>query len=556
MINKIFQKKEPLFYGLLFSVLIILTLLLITCTTNNPTEVHGNKRPETHLFLLPGHAGLDTTLSTQVLHWWGDDPDGQVVGYYYSWDFYQNVKPDSFRWTTAEYDTFLVPIRQRYDAFTFYVKAVDNHALWDYPTLLKSNIDNEFFQDTGTETGIYDNGDINYNEGNKSGIQTPIGAQLSELDDDDIYKLPPSDTLNSVDQSPARLVFPIRNSKPSVHFVYNSNPPDSIYSETFTTRTFFWTANDSDGIETITNYYYYLTDENGTPPESVENWTAKLPGNQKSVTLRNLSEGYYVFYLIVEDIAGELSPVIRFPATNGHWYVKEPYGDLLLIDDYEPHHDIGTWTSDFYNGILDTLTGVAGNYSIWTIEDRVPYAVTDIYETLNFFDKVIWYTDSEPHFQTTASSIYRYIVNGKKLLISSVSPTQEIDGTDSLYMFLKNDSLQLLDGVLEADVGRLSKDSYAKSQLPEIYPDLKLAYYISYVDALIPSATVDSLYVMDKAPRGSTIIPCVGIKYPKYAPATFIYLNMPLHYTYDVNDPFRTENKNTVEFLKAFLFDE
>ncbi|MEE4312458.1 MAG: hypothetical protein V2J62_11385 [candidate division KSB1 bacterium] len=544
-------------YKLLLCGILILTMfvMLLTCTSNNPTEIIGNRRPDTHLFLYPGIAGLDTTLSTQILHWWGDDPDGQVMGYYYSWDFYQEASADSFQWTTEEYDTFLVPIRQKYDEFEFFVKAVDNSALWDYPELKKSNTDNEYFQDSGEIPGQYDAGDIPYYFGGISGIQTAMGAPLEDLEEFDIYKLPPTDTTGAVDATPADLNFPVRNSKPSVRFVYESNPPDSIYAETFTTRTFFWTANDSDGIETITNYYYYLADPGETPPSDVKEWPNRLPGLQKNVTLRNLSEGFHVFYLAVEDIAGDLSPVIRYPAEKGRWYVKEPYGDLLLVDDYEPYQDIGTWTTDFYNGVLDTMTGVNGFYSNWKVESLVPYSVTDIFETMNFFDKVIWYGDSNPHFQTTASSIYRYIASGKKIMINSVSPTRVVDGTDSLYLFLKSDSLAILDGVLATDIGRASKNSVLESQLPETYPDLTLANFISYIDALIPSALSDSLYLLDKPPRGSTIQPCLGIRYPKGGPDQFIYLNFPLHYAYDVENPERAENAAVIELLRQFLAD-
>ncbi|MBN2009190.1 hypothetical protein JW960_07575 [candidate division KSB1 bacterium] len=556
MINRL--PKNNLNY-LVFPGLPLLTAILLvfqlTCTTENPTEIYRNRRPETHLFLYPGTSGLDTTLSTQVLHWWGDDPDGQVVGYYYKWDFYQEQSPDSFRWTTSEHDTFLLPIRQKFDDFRFYVKAVDNSARWNYPSMLKSNYDNEFFQDVGSQKGRYDDGDMLAHIGDHPGIQTPLDAALTELDETDIYRMPPTDTLGAVDPSPAELTFPIRNSKPSVHFVYNSNPPDSIYAETFTTRTFFWTANDSDGIETITNFYYYLADEFEAPPASVDNWDGKLPGNQKSITLRDVTPGNHVFYLSVEDIAGELGSAIRYPAEKGQWKVRAPLGDILLIDDYEPQYDFNLWTTTFYNNVLDTLSGVNGNYSIWNIEERVPYAVIDIFETLNFFNKVIWYTDSDPHFQTTASSIYRYIAQGKKILISSVSPTQYIDGVDSLYMFLKSDSLKLLNGVDGVDIGRASKNSYALSQLPELFPDLQLAYYISWIDALIPSENVDPLYVLDRPPRPATIAPIVGIKYPKGPSVQFIYLNFPLHYMFDIENVDRPENTAAVDVLRKILVD-
>ena len=69
-----------------------------------------------------------STISTsrQELHWWGEDPDGSVVGYYYKWS------SDSI-WTYTSYESgiFYVPIRSSLDVFTFEVKAVDNSGLVD-----------------------------------------------------------------------------------------------------------------------------------------------------------------------------------------------------------------------------------------------------------------------------------------------------------------------------------------------------------------------------------------------------------------------------------------
>ena len=69
-----------------------------------------------------------STISTsrQELHWWGEDSDGSVVGYYYKWS------SDSI-WTFTSYESgiFYVPIRSSLDVFTFEVKAVDNSGLVD-----------------------------------------------------------------------------------------------------------------------------------------------------------------------------------------------------------------------------------------------------------------------------------------------------------------------------------------------------------------------------------------------------------------------------------------
>ena len=61
------------------------------------------------------------TSSKQELHWWGEDPDGDVVGYKYRWS------TDTV-WTYTSFETgvFYVPIRSDLDVFTFQVKAIDN----------------------------------------------------------------------------------------------------------------------------------------------------------------------------------------------------------------------------------------------------------------------------------------------------------------------------------------------------------------------------------------------------------------------------------------------
>ena len=67
------------------------------------------------------HAFTTITTSKQELHWWGEDEDGEIIGYYYKW----NV--DSiWTYTTNESGLFYVPIRSDLDVFSFEIKAVDN----------------------------------------------------------------------------------------------------------------------------------------------------------------------------------------------------------------------------------------------------------------------------------------------------------------------------------------------------------------------------------------------------------------------------------------------
>lgn len=84
-----------------------------------------SSRPDEGLDTL-GNALQTVLASQQTLHWWGEDPDGEVIGYYYRW----NTDPD-WTYTTEESREFVVPIRRPFDLFTFAVKAVDQDSLED-----------------------------------------------------------------------------------------------------------------------------------------------------------------------------------------------------------------------------------------------------------------------------------------------------------------------------------------------------------------------------------------------------------------------------------------
>ena len=74
-----------------------------------------------HVWDTIGNAFNTISTSRQKLSWWGEDVDGNVVGYYYKWS------SDSI-WTYTNYEsgTFFVPIRSSLDLFFFEVKAVDD----------------------------------------------------------------------------------------------------------------------------------------------------------------------------------------------------------------------------------------------------------------------------------------------------------------------------------------------------------------------------------------------------------------------------------------------
>ena len=295
------------------------------------------------------HAFTTITTSKQELHWWGEDEDGEIIGYYYKW----NV--DSiWTYTTNESGLFYVPIRSDLDVFSFEIKAVDN------------------------------------------------------------------DTL--IDPTPATIVLPIRNSKPTIDFRFRSNPSvDDIGGDTsftFPTRTFVWDVQDQDGVETITDIYFALDDTCSTC------WTQLSAAAFSSITLNELEPGNHTFYLKARDIAGAESEIIQFPDSNNpsepdYWKVLPIQGNTLLVDDFV--QDSQNNAQDWYRSVLDTALGNL-NFSVWEIGKELPYSSTDLSATLNYFDHVIWYTayTGGETYLDASSNIYNYVAAGGNVFLSLI----------------------------------------------------------------------------------------------------------------------------------------
>jgi len=430
-----------------------------------------NQAPETYIFLFTPEdqdsIGIDTTASKQILHWWGEDPDGEVIGYYIQWDY--DTEPV---WTTAEYDTFYLPIRTAYDEFTFQVWSVDNDSISD-PTAAKQ-------------------------------------------------------------------IFPVFNSKPEISFKNGSNPRaptdnPNVIAYTFPTRTFFWDVEDPDGLETITHIYYALDD--------TSTW-AQLPGNASTITLTEIAPGEHQFFVKVEDIAGAQSEVITFPdpqdnMTPNTWIVKEPMGNVLLVNDFA-QDQITKEVQGFYEDILTSILGTDG-YSTWEIgtnrtpvinpQNSLPYATTDIKAYLAYFEKVIWFAHlGRPNISEAGLSLTQYIAQGGKLFLTNGN--EEVPDTSWTFtsidsVFRLNPGGRLLSGVkVMASFGDELVD-------PELH--LETGKLIgNRVSGLIPGPSAEIVYRME-ADTASTVnvpykgSPAVGLRY-KVGLGESIYFSLPFHF--------------------------
>ncbi|MBN2279180.1 MAG: hypothetical protein JXQ65_01225 [Candidatus Marinimicrobia bacterium] len=440
---------------------------------------------------------LDTTASKQTIHWWGEDQDGEVVGYYYKWNY-----QDSPTFTTDEYATFYVPIRQQYDVFEFEVYALDNDS--------------------------------------------------------------------ALDPVPARLSFPVFNSKPAITFRNKSNPqanpdnPNGI-SYTFTTRTFVWDALDPDGNETVMAILWALDDT--TEWNIIDRTHGVLP-DFITLTNEHLTEGYHQFFVKAQDIAGAESQTIMFPDPKDNnvpnfWYVQEPRGSVLLIDDFA-QDQISKGTQKVYTDVLTELYGENG-FSVWEIgstfgdnainrENALPYTASDIVANMSYFDKVVWFSHlGRPHISEAGLSITKYVKNGGNIFISNGN--EQIP--DTTWTFTSIDSVYRLN-----PSGRLLPGVKVMANFDESVDDeltLELGQLIgNRVSALVSGKEegVASVFNMEHPDSADVVVPyngtpCVAVHYaPSYIEGQSIYFSLPLHYCYG-----RNNIKQVLEYILNEVFE-
>lgn len=107
-----------------FPIIALTLILLAGCSKEHANEPIPNQPPRTYVALDPDST-LRRTVSQQHVHWWGVDPDGFVVGYYFSLD------NQHWTYTTRTDSVFTFHLSRLDTTYSFYVAAVDDHGLRD-----------------------------------------------------------------------------------------------------------------------------------------------------------------------------------------------------------------------------------------------------------------------------------------------------------------------------------------------------------------------------------------------------------------------------------------
>ncbi len=353
-----------------------------------------------------------------------------------------------------------------------------------------------------------------------------FALRITGTDTTYLFQVKAVDDLGAEDPSPARQFFPIVNSAPEVNWLPNNIIPDT----TFTVASFFWSAGDPDGDETVAFFEYALDD--------TSNWQ-ELPGDSRNIVLTagdGLSAGNHAFFIRAVDIAGSRSQTIRMPENPGRfWFVKEPAGRYLLIDDFAVENNTSARPDAYYRGMLDRLLPTLGeNYSYWNIEADFPSSQTQFVETLKLFDRVIWYTDviqtSDPHFIFAQEAIPALRQNGGKIIytvqFNSKFGTQgdplgfsPVDSLGKSFNFIAANQIYYPDPVFAAQF----------PALPPL-PELKVSSFVVGLIALIPNAAAVPMYRFDEANTDNDPIFVIAGRNDNTGAYDFVFSGTPLHF--------------------------
>ena len=487
--------KRVILFGLL-----VLVMAIVACDDTVVDNPSGNKAPVVSVFLTADSVGsLNRTTSNQILHWDGKDPDGLVVGFYYTfgntadkdnWVFLDdstaeglelvNSPTANWRFTTARTDTFALEILTDDTTYTFSVLAVDN-------------------------------------EDKKS-------------------------------DEPARIRLPIKNSKPEVFFLGEvdiANSTIKIPATTFTVALFAWGVTDVDGEGTIDKFQYAIT----SPGDSlIDTIWVDISSTERSILLtgtryvtdadttfdERLTEGLHAFHLRAVDVAGALSDMKRLPEEEDkYWFVEEPAREILLVDDWATNSSDGR---ELYTELLNSL---GREFSVLDLKpDTTEYLLSKLAlkETLKLFKAVIWYSDVNPKLDEADIGLGEFNKNGGKVIFSTLFSQFGSNRGDPLE-FTPVDSIDVLRDTSSnaREVTKIFK-SWDVAVWPDIsvsasFPDTLLpdipGSIIPSPKALVPKSSSRVLYRYQPLPRRYAGEPAVIVE---DANKSFIISSIPLHY--------------------------
>lgn len=375
----------------------ILSLIFQACKTDITGELIPNQAPETHTIadtiIQTGGQRFNTKVN---IKWWGDDPDGFIVGYEYSFDTIINEHTDwQFTQSSDTIFSFTIPSGSDTLDFAFNIRAIDNEG--------------------------------------------------------------------KIDPTPARLWYPIKNTKPTIDFVYvAANQPalkGGNQAITFPVLRFNWEIFDADGMDNLKGIELYLNDTSQQALEIESFFTGvTLVADDLTASISDCSvflgalntalneklpglllNDTNIFYIRAVDLSDAKSP---FKASNKVFVRKLSSKTLLVnafnsgisnLDNFYENELQSIGITDFDK--LQLLTKQNENFTQLAPDFKTQAKIFAL------FDNIIWYADDLDFTIVFAQNTLTDFINqgGNILLSSRLSGQSAI--RSNFYDFTPIDSL-------------------------------------------------------------------------------------------------------------------
>ncbi len=331
--------------------------LLLGCGEHIPDRPLPNQPPETNLSLFPD-GQLRTTTSRQIVYWWGDDPDGRVIGFIYTWEAG-------------------VPVPERWDP-------QNPVSGWTFTTATSDTFSLRFF-----------------------GSDTVYTFRVSAVDD-----------RFAVDPTPATQSFPVANTPPTLEYTLNTDIPET----TFTVAAFSWRGSDLDGNETIQRYQYVLDDTTDPGRYIDLSPDVNLLILHEEDGLSEGEHVFYVRAVDIAGATSPFARMPKredrvwyVKKPRGEVLVVDDYSPQDNASSFYAT-TLASLVGDF--SVLD----IKIDRNRDTRPDFLPPIAEMFSETLKLFRVVLWYADDAPQLEQAQIGLPNFVSSGGKVLFSTLLP--------------------------------------------------------------------------------------------------------------------------------------
>ncbi|MBC8045686.1 MAG: hypothetical protein H7Y00_02735 [Fimbriimonadaceae bacterium] len=344
---------------------ITIASVLFSCKKEFEGTLNANQAPNTFTIIDTIIRFGDDRLTSQVtLNWWGNDADGFIVGYEYTFD---EIISDATIWSYIEIQdsTFILAPAQGEDTanYVFHIRAIDN-----------------------------------------DGLSDPTPAQL----------------VIPVKNSPPTIVFTpgINNPKksfPVLKYYWGAGDPDGENNVEYF-QLYFNDTTASPYIldKTVTSVLFHAQDA------TADNFICNVFSNASSIaeeeTINGLSANVWnKLYIRAIDQSGAMSTF----AISDSVFVKQVTSSILLVDGYTATSPINFYVDNLSeNGfsVLDTIKifeEIAGAYTQQSADNITQGKV------FNLFDIIIWFSnDANNSFSLAQKTTNDFFIDNGKMLMS------------------------------------------------------------------------------------------------------------------------------------------